>query len=114
MKGRDQEVVAGASPTLQLELRECSAHPLVDVASPEHRRVIEVAADEHHADRQTVGHSARDAEGRVAGDVERRRVVEVAQGGGEHVGDRGVGGMGRAFIAVVGNGSTSKRSSASA
>ena len=38
-----------------------ASETLVGVARAQHRRVVEVAADEHHPDRQAVGHPARDA-----------------------------------------------------
>ena len=48
-----------------------TAELLVGVPGAQHRRVVEVPADEHHADRQAVRHAARHAEGGVARDVER-------------------------------------------
>ena len=98
---------AGAVTDLAAALLDGSPQPLVCVAGAQHRRVVEVAADEHHADRQSVRHAARHAEGRVARDVERRRVVQVAERGGETSGIAASAGIGRAFIAVVGITSTS-------
>src|SRR5258706_8875692 len=50
---------------------------------PEHGGVGEVAADDHHADRQRAGGVAGHADGRVAGDVERRRVLHHLEGPGD-------------------------------
>src|SRR5215470_14034816 len=44
------------------------------------RRLVVVAADQHHADRQAMAHAARDLHRRVTGDVERTGVRQHFEG----------------------------------
>jgi hypothetical protein len=63
--------------------REAAGQPLEGVRHPQAGGVVEPLADDHHPDREAVRQARRDTDGRVAADVERRRVGDHLQRAGD-------------------------------